>query len=175
MGSGARARQRGVRGHSLRLAAAGLTARVRLGRAPATASRCAHRRPRPAAASSQPHLVCSLPPVALDTASTLPLLLWEHYCEAENAMVVDASAGHEGERPRVAVSASELLAPPPHTRNARTTLSSASSYVPVRGSLGMHAPSQSRFAAASVDRGYRSLLDLSCRRPMGSVVLPVAF
>ena len=56
MGSGARARQRGVRGHSLRLAAAGLTARVRLGRAPATASRCAHRRPRPAAASQQPHL-----------------------------------------------------------------------------------------------------------------------
>ena len=39
-----------------RLAAAGLTARVRLGRAPATASRCAHRRPRPAAASQQPHL-----------------------------------------------------------------------------------------------------------------------
>ena len=56
MGSGARARQRGVRGHSLRLAAAGLTARVRLGRAPATAPRCAHRRPRPAAASQQPHL-----------------------------------------------------------------------------------------------------------------------
>ena len=41
------------------------------------------------------------------------------------------------------------------------------------GEHGMHA--LMHVAAASVVRGYRSLLDLSCRRPVGSVVLPVAF
>ena len=154
MGSGARApggqQRREVCGQTTLLAAAGLTVSARLGRAPATTSRCAHRRPRPAAASSQPHLVSSRHPDAPDTAPALPLLRWERYYEARNVTVTENGAGHEGERPRVAVSASELLAHPPHTRNVRTTLSRATSYVSVRVSLGMHAPSQSRFAAARV-------------------------
>ena len=177
MGSGARAPggqlRREVRGQTTLLAAAGLTVSARLGRAPATASRCAHRRPRPAAASLQPHLVCSLPPDALDTASTLPLLLWEHYCEAENAMVADASAGHEGERPRVAVSASELLAPLPHTWNARTALSSSSTCGHVRVSLGCSAVHAVRLSLTEPLRGWL-FLECAAARWVG-VLRRVAF
>ena len=69
--------RRGVRGQTTLLAAAGLTVSARLGRAPATESRCAHRRPRPAAASPQPHLVPWLPQCALDAAPALLLQFWD--------------------------------------------------------------------------------------------------
>ena len=53
-------------------------------------------------------------------ASVRLLHFWVHCRYSENTMVVDVSAGYEGERPRVAVSTPELLAPPPHTRITRT-------------------------------------------------------
>ena len=93
MGSGARARQRGVRGHSLRLAAAGLTARVRLGRAPL--------RPRPGAPIAAP----GLPPPASSRTSLasvmvllVDLVLGATYCASplELAAAPDVEHANEG-------------------------------------------------------------------------------